>query len=427
MSAILSLLAALKAASGGGGAPTPTLVASTTFFGVTNPSSSAIDTTGATFLVVALGEYATSGVVSDNKGNYWVPLTRYGTTSVVHTRMWVCYSPIVGTGHTFTVTGNSVYDGAVVGAFSGVTNNPLDSENGSTGGSWTTRQAGIVTPVGANNLVLASLGHDQNSGAAISIGDSYSIIGSIPWNNPTNMGTSLAWKANTSGAQNPTWTTASSSVAGASAIATFTPVASGDVSFVTPNSNTTSSINLTLPSALTNGAIVLIGRFEPAGGNPSATFDGTPMTWLGGVGIGGRNVYALGLAVGNKAAGTYTTALTISTYGIQITYVMALNNVNQSTPFGTLVQQSTGGVSSMTLNPASAVGDMAIALSTIQGQVPHATAPFGTGQAPLFAAGDGWGWSASRKAGAASTTSMIHYPAAAAMGMAMIAFAVKKA
>lgn len=198
----------------------------------------------------------------------------------------------------------------------------------------------------------------------------------------------------------------------------------GDVSFVTSNSNASSSINLTLSSALTNGAIVLIGRFEPAGGNPSATFDSTSMTWLGGVGIGGRNVYALGLAVGNKAAGTYTTALTISTYGIQITYVMALNNVNQTTPFGSLVSQSTAGVSSMTLNPASAVGDMAIALSTIQGQAPHATTPFGAGQTSLFAAGDGW--SASRKDGAASTTSMIHYPNAAA-GMAMIAFAAKKA
>lgn len=198
----------------------------------------------------------------------------------------------------------------------------------------------------------------------------------------------------------------------------------GNVEFYASNSNASTSITLTLAAPLVNGAIVLIGRYEPNLGTNSATFDGVAMTYHGGVGIGGRNVYAHVLAVGNKAAGTYTATLTISTYGIQITQILAFNNVNQTTPAGTLVNQSTAGVSSMTLTPASAVGDMAIAVSTIQGQAPHATTPFGAGQTSLFAAGDGW--SASRKDGAASTTSMIHYPNAAA-GMAMIAFAVKKA
>lgn len=198
----------------------------------------------------------------------------------------------------------------------------------------------------------------------------------------------------------------------------------GNVEFYA-SAQSTGALNLTLAAPLANGAVVLLGRYEPAAPyNNSATFDGVAMTSLGGNGIGGRNTFAHGLAVGNKAAGTYSVVMTLSTYGIQILYVMALNNVNQATPFGTLVNQSTAGVSSMTLTPASDVGDMAIALSTIQGQAPHATTPFGAGQTSLFAAGDGW--SASRKDGTASTTSMIHYPNASA-GMAMIAFAVKKA
>lgn len=212
-----------------------------------------------------------------------------------------------------------------------------------------------------------------------------------------------------------------------SLLAAITPAGGGggDVEYYATNSGTGTTVNITLAAPLVNGAILVLGRYEPAApwGN-SATFDGAAMSLLGSIGIGGRNVYAHGLAVGNKAAGTYSAVHTINTYGIQIAQVIALNNVNQSTPFGTLAQQSTAGVSSMTLTPASAVGDMVFAVATIQGQAPHSTAPFGAGQTSIFAAGNGW--SASRKAGAASTTTMVHYPDASA-GMAMIAFAAKKA
>ena len=92
------------------------LVASTTLAGTNGGTSSAVDTTGANLLVLSAAYFSTI-TVSDSKGNTWVPLTVRGS-GPIHQLFFVA-SPVVGTGHTFTVTGTGIYVGVVVHAYNG--------------------------------------------------------------------------------------------------------------------------------------------------------------------------------------------------------------------------------------------------------------------------------------------------------------------
>jgi hypothetical protein len=166
----------------------------------------AIDTTGASLLIMAVEYLATgtSDVVADSKGNTWTPLTEYtgGSGSV---RLYYAANPTVGAGHTFSNTGDQ-YQSIEVAAFSNVKAvAPFDQESGSGSASGTTRQPGAITPSEDNCLIVTSLLFISPGGVGVPTIDSgFTVLETQT--DATNFAGSLAYKVQTSAAPvNPTW------------------------------------------------------------------------------------------------------------------------------------------------------------------------------------------------------------------------------
>lgn len=172
-------------------------------------TTSAIDTTGATLLVVAVpDEFVGSVTLTDSKGNSW---STFDDGQEVTTRIFYAVNPTVGTGHTFTIGPSSSFSACVVGAFSSVkTTSPFDQSNTARNTSpSTTIQPGSITPSEDNELIVSAI--HWNSTATVSINESMTIIAQTTFNGSAHWPVALAWKQqSTAAAINPTWTLSSS-------------------------------------------------------------------------------------------------------------------------------------------------------------------------------------------------------------------------
>src|SRR5688572_5662429 len=79
-----------------------------------NATTTAVDTTGATLLVLACTWFNGTTVnptVSDSKGNTWTGLTQQNNETATSIRIWYVNSatPTVGSGHTFQIDGTEIY------------------------------------------------------------------------------------------------------------------------------------------------------------------------------------------------------------------------------------------------------------------------------------------------------------------------------
>lgn len=179
-------------------------------------TTGASDTTGASVLVVAVVDQAASGsaVVTDSKSNTWIPLTNLAAGGR-HVRLFYCLSPIVGSGHTFTVTTiASGFPTIEMLAFDGVT--LFDAESSHAVASGTTGQPGSITPAGNNEVFVSAIWVNSDGSAKPTAIDSSFIISK----NVSNIAfqalpLAIAYKIQTSGgAENPQWTWPSSTTAG---------------------------------------------------------------------------------------------------------------------------------------------------------------------------------------------------------------------
>jgi len=192
-------------------------------------TTSAIDTTGMTLLVMSVSYYQPNGpgTVSDSKGNTWVAAGTAGNTGEAGTALFYVKNPTVGTGHTFTAgTGVTTFPGLFVAAFSGTdTTANRDQENSAATQGVTTLQPGSVTPTVDNELVVTSLG-TPNDTTSITIGSGFTMSDSAS-HGGNNMGGGLAYIIQTTAqAVNPTWTV-NTAMSLAAAIDTFKPAAGG--------------------------------------------------------------------------------------------------------------------------------------------------------------------------------------------------------
>jgi hypothetical protein len=204
--AITAIAGTIAGSSGGGAAVT----------------TGSIDTTGATLLVVAIGTYYTSApVVSDSKSNTWTALTdRAGTN--IHTRLYYCKSPTVGTGHTFT--GTNGYNSIAVYAFSGTDGSDAESENGATTASALSLSTGSVTPTVNGSLLVSSVSGYYHVSMSINSSFTYQTIN---FGAGAYASTGLGYLVQgTAGAINPTWSWSEGSDC-AVAIAVFKPSSGG--------------------------------------------------------------------------------------------------------------------------------------------------------------------------------------------------------
>ena len=193
----ISFLTNIGASAGGGSSPLTT---------------SAIDTTGANFLVAVLAGYYSGSTVSDSKGNSWQVLTQYGTSGDYVTIVY-SYNPTVGTGHTFTITntGGGGYIGIMVAAFSGLNATSAVFESGTDMGSTisgaSTGQPGSITPATTGDLVITGL--SQYNTATMSVNDSFTLVSPVGTSGGQSAGLAYLIVPNTS-ALNPTWTSGNS-------------------------------------------------------------------------------------------------------------------------------------------------------------------------------------------------------------------------
>jgi len=214
----------LTIVSGGGGGPS--LIASVGTNGGTNDvTSGSINTTGANLLVVSVSWYNPidpTPTLTDSKSNTWTALTTRSGGNISN-KIYYCYGGTVGTGHTFTWSGSTIYPSINVSAWSGISASPFDVENGAgTASSWASLSTGSVTPSQANTLVIAALGFENNVGGTISIGSSFTITDTVPYAGGAGEGSAMAYVVlASSSAQNPAWATSVNSISGAAAIAVF--------------------------------------------------------------------------------------------------------------------------------------------------------------------------------------------------------------
>lgn len=183
-------------------------------------TTGAINTTGATLLVIVVDNYSqdsTTATITDSKSNTWTALTnRAGGTSNI--AIMYAQNPTVGTGHTFSCTGS--YCTIFVSAWSGtLTSGVFDVQNGASCPSCSTLATGSVTPSQADSLIIA--GFSDNDTTALSIDSGFTKINEQR-NNSFETGADAYLIQTTASAVNPTWT-ASGAVARAAAIAVFKP------------------------------------------------------------------------------------------------------------------------------------------------------------------------------------------------------------
>lgn len=191
--------------------------------GNNNPTTSGLDTTGAT-LLIAVVTYAGTVSVTDSNGNTWTALTAYSNTGVTSQIYYVnSNTPTVGASHTFTLNGTGIAGAINVLAFSGTDATPYDGQqNGSNSASASSIQPGSVTPTANNYLIVTGFSGGNTFGGSATINLSYTITNQKALTGGTNYGTAAAYLIQgTAAASNPTWTLGSTVSNIASSIAVF--------------------------------------------------------------------------------------------------------------------------------------------------------------------------------------------------------------
>lgn len=175
------------------------------FLGAGGGTSSNKDSTGANLILINVNYFSGSGgtiVLSDNKGNTYVPLT--ARENATASQQYYCLSPTsVGSGHNWTVVKGGIPDpfpSIYVYLWSGVVS--FQAQSGTTRGGvpGTTLQPGSITP-NTNGALIFSGCCASGSASGISVDSGLTANTSLA----TNQGTAFKIQG-TAAAINPTWT-----------------------------------------------------------------------------------------------------------------------------------------------------------------------------------------------------------------------------
>ncbi len=180
--------------------------------GLNTISVTGLNTTGATILTACVNQLqGTAGVLSDNKGNTWVPLTaKTNPGSLDKNTIYYASSQTgtftVGASHDFTNTGAGSANAMQIAAFD--VNSAFVTENGNDGGAGTvtTIAAGNVTP-GANNQLIIACNGNLDAGPSMAINSSFTISDQSLFVGGVQFGSALAWiSPGSTSVVNPLWT-----------------------------------------------------------------------------------------------------------------------------------------------------------------------------------------------------------------------------
>lgn len=182
--------------------------------GTNGATTSAINTIGATLLILAISAY-TGGPADnpdDSAGNTWTPLTTYAQAAGSF-RVTIYYdaSPTTSATHTFSNSGTGNYTSIAVIAFSGTGATPFNTENGADSvDAALGLQTGAIT-VADGDLVISAAGiYFGAPSVTLSVDGGLTITDQVH-NAGVSEGIALAWGVKSgSGGINPTWTPSSS-------------------------------------------------------------------------------------------------------------------------------------------------------------------------------------------------------------------------
>ncbi len=166
--------------------------------------TSAMNTTGANFLVAAIGySFGSSPVISDNYSNTWTPLSAYGPDSGAGmTKVYYAPNATVGASQTVTVSGSSIYANVCVAAFSAA--GSFGIQEGGVSASASSYQLGSVTPA-IGGIVVAAV--QPGTALSVSINSGFTIADQRPTVGGVNYGCGIAYLISASGsAVAPMWT-----------------------------------------------------------------------------------------------------------------------------------------------------------------------------------------------------------------------------
>jgi len=192
-----------------------------------NVTTAGITTTGANLIIIGVASYSVNTIetVSDSKSNTWTRLTIYtegtgGGAGARHT-LYYCLAPTVGTGHTFTASGTTIFPSINVVAFSGAKVTAVfDVENGAAGFVY---QPGSVTPSQNNSLIVTGI-HSWQSSIPNTINSGFTVSTTQNYIGGQRFGAGLAYLIqSTAAAVNPTWTSNNPTAHDAVGIAVFKP------------------------------------------------------------------------------------------------------------------------------------------------------------------------------------------------------------
>ncbi len=207
------------------------LVSNVQAAGANTFTSGAIDTSGASLIVVAITESGANSVtLSDSKGNTWFRLTQRDLITG-SSQLCLAYAknPTVGSGHTFTATGSSFFAVLSVAAFSGADlTSPFDQEGvgGGGAGSSTGQQSGSVTPSADNELIISAAA--WSTSITVTSVTGMTLIGQTDFAGGTNYGGGIAYAVQTTATTvNPAWNWTGGAVASNFDTATFKVAAGG--------------------------------------------------------------------------------------------------------------------------------------------------------------------------------------------------------
>lgn len=248
-------------------------------------TTTAINTTGANFLMAcSIGNPPLAAPV-DNKGNTWV-LDAQSLNSAANVSVWHSFPTSVGTGH--TVTFNSDYPSGTFASFSGVASGPDKNETAK--GSTTPFPIGSLTPSNAGELVFSCFASNFGSATTPTIASPMSILDAAGITS-TAQGIGDGYQIQTtSSAVNPTWSlgtgfttgTATSYYSAANPATLATTITSLPEGFV----STAYSATLTQTGGAGPYTWSLVSGTLPAGlsivsgvlqGTPTATVSATPL------------------------------------------------------------------------------------------------------------------------------------------------------
>ncbi len=192
-------------------------------------NSSAIDTSGATLLVVAVAYFGSTPTLSDSKFNTWTLAASIADGSGRKSEIYYAENPVVGTGHTFRLSGTTSAPALAVTAWSGAaTSSPGDQVSSGNSASATTVATGSLTPTEDNELVIAAAMCEGTTNPPVaSIDGGFTIQENLAGVASNAFAVGQAYLVQTTAtAANPTWTLGSSQNTNAIAVS-FKAASSG--------------------------------------------------------------------------------------------------------------------------------------------------------------------------------------------------------